>query len=78
LDGRFETAPDVRILLQAHHEACAHQRVEDCVASLVIQPADVGRLPRAHFIAGRHGEQEILQLIKSEIDLGSTHSALPP
>ena len=76
--GRFETATHVRIVLQAHHEPRAHQRVEDVVASLVIQPADFRRLPRTHFIAGRHGEQKILQLIKSDIDLGSTHLGLPP
>ena len=76
LNGRllgrlFETATYVRILLKAHHEASAHQRVEDRVASLVIQPTDFGRVPRAHFIAGLHGEQKILQLIESYIDLGS-------
>ena len=41
--GVFEPAADVRVVLQAHHQASPHQRGENRVAVGFIQPADFAR-----------------------------------
>jgi hypothetical protein len=63
-------------VLKAHHEAGTHQLVEDGVTLFVVQSAERCRVPGADFIAGRHREQKILQLIETGIDLLSSHEPL--
>jgi len=59
---------NVRVVLQANHQAGARERVEDRIALRGVEAADFHRSRHADFVAGPHAQEKRLEPVEAGVE----------